>query len=136
MSRTWDATKIAPAVEHFLSSSEKVDPIEWLANPDNIVLTNTKGDLALFEKGIKHVYSGHYYFNSRGRQAIASGLEFLDELFNSCYTIRVLTGLVPLRHLAARWLTRRLGFTSHGHVQLEDHYELFILTQEEFNSHE
>lgn len=131
--RTYDATLVAPAIKHFLRSEEKVDTIEWLSNPDNIVLVNDVGDMALFEKGIKHVYSGHYYFKSRGRKAISSGLELLDELLNSCYNINVLTGLVPLEHLGARWITRKLGFTSHGVVHLNDkHYELFILTKKEF----
>lgn len=133
--RTWDATLIAPAIKHFLKTEDRVDPIEWLSNPDNIVLVNDTGDLALFEKGIKHVYSGHYYFQSRGRKAIKAGLEFLDELMNSCYNINIITGLVPLQHLGARWMTRRLGFTSHGVVHAQDnHYELFILSRKEFNS--
>lgn len=131
--RTWDAVKVAQAVKHFLKSEDKVDPIEWLSNPDNIVLINDKDDLALFEKGVRHIYTGHYYFKSRGREAIKSGQEFLDEFFNSCYNINVLTGLVPLEHLGARWLTRKLGFTSHGVVQIDKYYELFIITKKEFN---
>lgn len=134
MSRTWDATKIAPAIKHFLKSEDKVDPIEWLSNPDNIVLENSQGDLSLFERGIKHVYSGHYYFKTRGKSAVKNGTEFLDELFNTCYNINVLTGLVPLEHLGARWMSRRLGFTSHGVIYHDNkNYELFILTKKEFN---
>lgn len=133
--RSWDATIIAPAIAHFLKTEDKVDPIDWLSDPDNIVLVNEIGDIALFEKGIKHIYTGHYYFKSRGRQAITSGKAFLDELLNSCYNISIVTGLCPLEHLGARWLTRQLGFTSHGVVDYIDnkHYELFILTKEEFN---
>jgi hypothetical protein len=132
--RIFDANLIAPAIKHFLRSDAIVDPIEWISNPDNIVLLNDEGDMALFEKGIKEVYSGHYYFQSRGRKAITSGLELLDELLNSCYNIKVLTGLVPIEHLGARWMSRRLGFTSHGVCHLNDkHFELFILTKKEFN---
>lgn len=132
--RTWDATLIAPAIKHFLKSEDKVDPIDWLSKPENIVLQNSSGDMALFEHGIKNIYSGHYYFKSRGRKAINSGLQLLDEVFNSCYNINVMTGLVPLEHLGARWMTRRLGFTSHGVEEIGGkHFELFILTKEEFN---
>lgn len=133
--RTWDAHLIAPAIKHFLKTEDKVDPITWLSNPDNIVLINDLGDIALFEKGVKHIYTGHYYFKSRGRQALNSGKEFLDELFNTCYNISIVTGLTPIELLGARWLTRQLGFSSHGVVTYIDnkHYELFILTKEEFN---
>lgn len=131
--RIYDASLIAPAIKHFLHTEDKVDPIEWITNHENIVLVNDVGDMALFEKGIKHVYSGHYYFKSRGRKAITSGLELLDELLNSCYNINILTGLVPIEHLGARWMSRKLGFTSHGVVHLNDkHFELFIITRKEF----
>ena len=85
--------------------------------------------------GVKHIYSGHYYFKSRGRQAITAGKGFLDELFNTCYNIDVVMGMVPIGHKAARWMSRQLGFTSHGVEELRDkHYELFILTKKEFNN--
>jgi hypothetical protein len=135
--RTYDATLIAPAVEFYLkANSDKVDPIEWLSNPDNIVLMNDHGDLALFEKGIKDVYSGHYFFKSRGRQAINTGRDFLDELFNTCYNIDILMGLSPLDNLGARWMSRQLGFTSYGAVTYKDNksYEMFIITKKEFNN--
>lgn len=132
--RVYDANLIAPAIKLFLKSEFLVDPIEWVSNPANIVLQNDRGDLALFEPGIKHIYTGHYYFKSRGRAALTAGQEFLDELFNTCYNIRVITGMVPQEHLSAKWMSRRLGFMSHGDMELNNqHYELFILTKEEFN---
>lgn len=134
ISRVYDAELIAPAIREFLKSEDKVDPIEWIANSDNIVLRNDNGDMALFEKGIKNIYSGHYYFKARGRKAIEAGTEFLDNLFNSCYNIDVLMGLVPLTHLGARWLSRRLGFQSQGVVHSSVRpYEMFIITKKEFN---
>lgn len=133
--RVYDANLIAPAIKLFLKDNyASVDPIEWIANPAHIVLQNDRGDLALFEPGIKHIYTGHYYFKSRGRAAITAGHEFLDELFNTCYNMGVITGLVPQEHLAAKWLSRQLGFKAYGDMVLYDHhYELFILTKEEFN---
>lgn len=135
--RTYDALKISSAIKYFLQTEEFVDPIEWLSNPANIVLENDRGDLALFEYGIttQKVYSGHYYFQSRGKAAILAAREFLDELFNTCYNMGVVTGLVPQEHLGAKWLSRQLGFTAHGDMELHGHhYELFILTKEEFNT--
>jgi hypothetical protein len=135
--RTYDALKVAIAIKHFLKTEEKVDPIEWLSNPSNIVLENEQGDLALFEwsSPISKVYSGHYYFKSRGRDAIKAAKGFLDELFNSCYNIHVLIGLVPVERKEVKWLTRRVGFTSHGLEEIHgQQYELFIITRDEFNS--
>lgn len=132
--RTYDVNLVAPAIEFFLKSKTKVDPEVWLKNPDNIVLINDEGDLALFEKGIKDVYSGHYYFNSRGRKAIDNGKAFLDELFNTCYNIDILMGLTPLTNLPARWMSRRLGFASQGAITYNDKaYEMFIITKKDFN---
>lgn len=134
--RTWDALKIEPAITHFLGPDSTVDPIEWLSQPENIVLENDRGDLALFEYSfpIKKVYSGHYYFQSRGRMAIQVARGFLDELFNSCYNINVLMGFVPNDRKDARWLTKKVGFTSYGVEDINDkQYELFIITKKEFN---
>lgn len=135
--RTYDALKISSAIKYFLQTEEFVDPIEWLSNPANIVLENDRGDLALFEYGIttQKVYSGHYYFQSRGKAAILAAREFLDELFNTCYNISVLMGLIPLPSKAARWITRRIGFTSYGTEEIRGtEYEMFILTKKEFNN--
>lgn len=134
--RTWDALKVSQAINHFLKSEEKIDPIEWLTDPTNIVLENEHGDLAIFEYGFptKKVYAGHYYFQSRGKQAIQVAKDFLDELFNTCYNIHILMGLVPVEHLAAKWMSRRVGFTSHGLEEIDGkQFELFILTKKEFN---
>lgn len=134
--RTWDSLKVAKAIKFFLKSEDLVDPIEWISNPKNIVLENEQGDLALFEYDIPipKNYSGHYYFKSRGKQAIQSAIDFLDELFNTCYNIHVVIGLVPADNKAAKWMSRRVGFTHHGPERIgEKDYELFILTKKEFN---
>jgi len=134
--RIWDATKIAIAIKHFLKTEEQVDVIEWLSDPVNIVLENDNGYIAIFEYGIpaKRVYSGHYYFKSRGRQAIKAGKELLDELFNSCYNVNILMGMVPIERREVKWMTRQLGFKSYGPEEARGkQYELFILTKKEFN---
>lgn len=133
--RTYDANLVGIAIKTLLKTDETIDPIEWVSNPTNIVLVNDRGDMSLFEKGIKDIYTGHYYFKSRGREAVKAGKEFLDNLFNSCYNISVITGLVPITHLGARWMSRQIGLKSYGieHVG-EKPYEMFIITKKEFNS--
>lgn len=133
--RIYDAVKINEAIKFFLGTEEKVDPIEWLSDPVNIVFENEVGDLALFEYGFptKKVYSGHYFFQSRGRQAVKAAKDFLDELFKPCYNIHILMGLVPADNLAAKWMTRRVGFKDYGPEEIDGkQYELFIITKKEF----
>lgn len=137
ITRIWDAVKINEAIKCFLKTEDIVDPIDWLANPTNIVLENELGDMCLFEYAFtdKTVYSGHYFFKSRGRQAIVSSRNFLDELFNSGYNVNVLLGMVPLTNKAARWITRQIGFKSYGYEEVRGtEYELFIMTKKEFNN--
>lgn len=133
--RTIDVTKVKDAID-FLSDG-KVIPAEWIANPENIALENDLGDIGIFEYAFpnKEIYSCHYYFKSRGRQAINSAKAFLDELFNTCYNIDVLMGLVPIERRDVKLTTRRLGFTSYGLEEIHGkEYELFILTKKEFNN--
>jgi hypothetical protein len=132
--RTYSRDLIEPAVEFMLGKDHTIDVQGWIDNPKHIVLLNDKGDLALFEPGVKHIYSGHYFFKSRGKEAIKSAKEFLDTLFNTCYNIDMVMGLVPVEKLGAKWITRRLGFTSCGPIEHNGlHYEQFILTKKEFN---
>lgn len=130
--RTWNVIKVSEAIRYL---GKDIRTEDWLADPTNIALVNEHGDLALFEYAFrdKPIYSGHYYFKSRGQHAIQAARDFLDELFNSCYNISIVMGLVPLNHKAARWLTRQVGFTSYGTEEIhEKEYELFILTKKEF----
>jgi hypothetical protein len=133
MTRIYDIDKVQTAINSLLDS-EGTDATEWLSNPTNIALENENGDIALFEIGFKDIYTGHYYFKSRGRKAIEAARGFLDEVFNSCYNIDVILGLTPITNLPARWLSRQVGFKSHGIVEgPKRHYEMFIMTKREFN---
>lgn len=134
MARTYDVQLVEPALRHMGLTADFVD---WLANPANIALVNDQGDIALFEYGLPNhkVYSGHYYFKSRGRLAIQAAKSFIDELFNSCYNIDVVLGLAPIHHKAARWLSRQVGFKSYGFDELNGkEYEIFILTKRDFRN--
>lgn len=132
--RTYDVTLVQRAIEMVHPEGKDISAAKWLEDPTNIALVNDEGDMALFEYGLKDYYSGHYAFKSRGRKAIDAAREFLDELFNTCYNISILIGLVPLTNLPARWLTRQVGFKSTGVVEgPKRHYEMFIITKREFN---
>lgn len=129
--RTFNAKLVAEAVAFFLKKENGgFDPIEWVANPANICLVKG-GDLAVFEHERPGVVTGHYYFVSRGRSAINIGHDFLDEVFDS--GVEVVRGLTPLENLGARWMSRHLGFTSHGVVRSSrtGPHELFIMHRTE-----
>lgn len=129
MARSYDVDLIKPAVDHFLGEGHTVDIQEWIDKPDTIALVNDDGDLALFEK--HGTWQGHYYFKSRGKKAVVAAKNFLDEVFNSCYNISVLTGLTPVHNLGARWLSRKIGFKSQGIMTIDNEpFEFFILTKE------
>ena len=130
--RTYDLQLIEPAVKSFLGDGHDVDLVKWVQEPDNIVLVNDSGDVALFEK--RGTWQGHYYFKSRGRQAVTAGLNFLDEIFNPCYNISVLTGLTPLTNLGARWLSRKIGFKSQGILSIDNQsFEFFMITNKDIS---
>ena len=132
--RIYDIGLVQEAINYIHPEGVDISAEEWLDTPTNIALINDSEDLALFEIGFNDVYTGHYYFKSRGRKAIEAAKGFLDELFNTCYNINVILGLTPITNLPARWLSRQVGFKSHGVVQgPKRHYEMFIITKREFN---
>lgn len=99
----------------------------------NICLRD-KNDLAFFENESKGVWSGHYFFESRGKTALTLAKSFLKEF---CQEIQpnIIKGLTPLEKLGARWMSRQLGFKSYGVVQtIVGPCELFILTKEDWEN--
>jgi len=124
--RTYNCELIEPAVKLFLGDNHLIDLNNWINQPTNIVLVNENGDLALFEK--QGTWQGHYYFKSRGKKAIEAGKNFLDEIFNLCYDIKILTGLTPLTNLKARWFNRQIGLKSQGVIIInKEPFELFTI---------
>lgn len=131
--RTYDADIVSKAVAFFRKTEADFDPVEWISNHANIALRNDTGDMAVFEHETPGVVTGHYWFESRGRKAIDAGKSFLDELFNPEYNVQLVRGLTPITNLGARWMSRRLGFTSHGVVNTTiGPHEIFIMHRTEY----
>ena len=82
------------------------NPEDWLADHKNIAL-EISGDFALFEYVNKGVYTGHYFFKSRGKRAVERGRDLLHEAFMGGHGIKAIRGLSPLEKLGARWLNRQ-----------------------------
>lgn len=132
--RTFDAGLVSKAVKKVI---DDFDGAYWLAQEENVALINEEGDVAIFERFYDNESSvfGHYFFISRGREAINAGKEFLKEIFTGTYNIETVMGLTPVEHKAALWMNRQLGFTETGETlphRLGD-VKMVILTKNEWS---
>ncbi len=116
--RTYNLEKVRTATAQYADEIEGLNIKEWLQNPLNVALINDKDDIALFENqaALKDTVCGHYFFFSRGKEAIKAAEEFLKEIFSEDYTVQTITGLTPVEHKGALWMNRTLGFKNHGNV--------------------
>lgn len=79
------------------------------------------------------VFSTHWYYKCRGRDAINLGKRMCANLFEN-YGAETLRAFIRVDLKASRWACRQLGFKSHGIITFPDgeDNELFIATKEEF----
>lgn len=109
-------------------------PESWLADTTNIALVNSLGDIAAFEPhGSPGTYKGHYFYQSRGKTAVAASEAFLQYIFEN-YPVTRLMGFTQLSKKGALWLTRHLGFTpvSIENINGED-FQVWTMHREEWN---
>lgn len=105
---------------------------EWISNLDNIALRNPQGDFALFEYRQPGVYTGHYFFKSRGKEAVHAAEDFLHDAFDN-RGIHVIIGLTPHDKKGAMWLSRHLGFHIQGDEEIDGKmHRVFVLTKEDY----
>lgn len=116
--RTYNLVDIKKAISQYAEEITDFYPKEWIQNDRNIALINEKKDVALFEHqhGLKNTVCGHYFFFSRGKEAVKSATEFLKEIFNSSYYVETIVGLTPEEHKGALWMNKKLGFKDYGQV--------------------
>lgn len=132
MQRTWDIETVINATNQYRENITGFYPVEWLLNDDNLAFANEFGDVTLFEWMYPGVYTGHYFFLCRGKQALNTARETLDLVFKE-YPVKVIRGITPIDHLGARWMSRKLGFKSHGFVEtIKGTEEVFILTKDDW----
>lgn len=103
----------------------------WINNHDNVMLEE-EGDVGLATFEYPGVYTCHWMFNRRGREALTLARRMCDVMFQE-YEAKVLRGLTRTDLKAARWAARQLGMTSYGiNNHKEGEHELFIMTKDEF----
>ncbi len=79
------------------------------------------------------VYSGHWLFEARGKEALRIATNMLRASFDS--DVKIILGLTPVDNKAAIWFNRRLGFKSQGIIEtVRGDEEMFILTKEDFQT--
>lgn len=134
MSRTFDLNLVLEMTEPYRDTLHGFYPEFWIYDTRNVALTNEHGDIALFEWEQSGLMSGHYFFKSRGRQAVNAAKAFLNELFtNEEFGVIIVRGLTPLQKLGARWMNKQLKFKSYGVVNtVAGPCELVILTKQEW----
>lgn len=129
---TTDVTLITEATKRYAEDIVGFNPEDWLGNNDNIALTDMFGNVSLFEWFSPGIYTGHYFFVDRGKQAIEIAEAMLARVFMN-EDVRVIRGVTPLTQLGARWLSRHLGFKGYGITDtVTGPCEIFILTKEEY----
>jgi hypothetical protein len=118
INRTYNLEKVVPATAQYAEEIEGFEPEEWLSNDLNVALINSNDDVALFEhqNDLFNTVCGHYFFFSRGKEALKASKDFLKEIFSDKYNIEIITGLTPVEHKGALWMNRQLGFKEHGEV--------------------
>jgi hypothetical protein len=108
-----------------------VNPAEYLEDKGNINIV--KGVSAgLFVYQYPGVYIGHYLFDDKGRDALLLAKEMLAEMFHT-HAAQTILGITPDYNRPAKFITRRLGFTSQGGIETEDGpCEMFTLTRKDY----
>lgn len=129
MHRSYDFKLMKEASEEFNGPSFNYQG--WLDNKNNVMLVD--GDdvgLATFE--YPGVYTVHWFFVSRGRQALRTAKLMLGHMFE-VYDAKILRGLTPVNLKAARWLAKQAGLTSYGIVEcLDGPHEIMCITRHDY----
>lgn len=108
------------------------DCFRVLEKPQNLMFT--EGDnvgLAIYD--YDKVYTVHWYFKVRGKEAISLAQDMIGNLFEN-YGAEVVRGLIKTRLKAARWACRKVGLKSYGFLTFldNDENEIFFLTKTEY----
>lgn len=105
---------------------------EWWANPSHLMFVEGK-NVGLATCEYPGVYTVHWYFDVRGRDAIRLAQRMVKNLFEN-YDAKAIRGLTRVDMKAARWAARQVGMKSMGFVTHADgvETEIFCATKEEF----
>lgn len=121
-----EAVKLAPS-----DMNEGLNCEEWLQHPNNIMLVEGE-NVTLVVVNSPGVYTLHWFYKSRGKEALEQAHRILKYLFEEG-GMKVARGITRVDLKAARWACRKVGFKSYGILDWGDcECELFILTKDDF----
>lgn len=130
ISRSHDSVSLMKTMGPYEDELVGFHPEEWLANEENVCLTDGNGNFTLFQRFSPEVVMGHYFLEARGREALKLCRAFLEEIFTGPYDVSIIQGITPKNKLGALWMNRQLGFKSTGTVETEiGPHELVVLTK-------
>ncbi len=133
--RTYDVELLKRATEPYKEAFFGFNPEAMVKNKMNVILTNENEDVVIFERERYSVATGHYFLKSRGKAAIAACEEFLKEIFNPDYGVKIIIGMTPLENRAALWMNQRLGFQNIEVMPtIQGPQQFVILTRREWRS--
>jgi hypothetical protein len=131
MKRIDDLSIVYPLLSPYLSEIKGLNLETWLQNSCNYCLINKYNDLSLFESVGNKAVEGHYFFKSRGNQALKEANRMLEYIFST--EIGTVRGITPVELRGAAWMSRQLGFKSYGFEEtIVGLCEIFILTKEDY----
>lgn len=106
---------------------------EWIEKTENVAYT-IGDDVGLATFDYPGLYAVHWFFKSRGKQALRSAVAMLDDLFTN-YGAKAVRGVIPLANAPSRRLSKYLGFETVLIDKFADgeDYEIMLVSKETFN---
>ena len=129
--RSFDWRRMKEACAEF--NGPNFDYEGWIANHYNIMYTLGE-DVGLLTFDFPGVYTGHWFFKSRGRQALDVATAMLEDAFE-LRGAKAVRGITPIHLKGALWLAKRIGFSTVGTETWPDgeECEVMVLTKDAFN---
>lgn len=130
--RSFDLDLLLRATDLPEIHSTRQDFITWFNMPNNLMFAEGENvGLATFD--YPGLYTLHWYFKVKGREAIDLAKRMLANLFEN-YGAEAVRGLIREDLKAARWACRQVGLKSHGLIEFPNGQkdELFTITKDEF----
>ncbi len=130
ITRQHDVGLLMETMRPYQHELEGFIPEEWLADENNVCLTDGNGNFTLFQRFSPEVVMGHYFLKARGREAFELCEAFLEEIFTGPYDVSIIQGITPHTKLGALWMNKKLGFKSSGTVNtIAGPCELVVLSK-------
>jgi hypothetical protein len=130
VTRSHDLTVLQSAnrADYTMHPSDEV----WLGIPEN-VMYQKDDDVGLATYDYPGLFAVHWFFRSKGKDALRTAVEMLDDLFTN-YGALAVRGVIHMDNKPSRFLAKRLGFERISIEEfLDGPNELILLTKETFN---